>query len=1049
MDGPIEAVTAILGRRPGGTGRTNRFGGEAAVSGRRNGAAAPSKAKKVLSMPPIPHLPTSRVMPRADCLSEPGSTRVCVAKSPSACQSHNWPPPPQEPQNLHVELSIWRARARNMSYDITVKREFESDEVIEDTSWALDNENTDGNAREHARSLVARYRHRDDRSKCFVAAARQFPALASRRPDRPIFKQTSTSDDPQGPSTLMEPTMSHVRKLCRKKKDGVEANLLPFLPTSRPGVFSRPLPDHEALPQPRNMENAMAKQNAACRPVIPNFTAAASQASPVETTTVEPTGTAHVASSVVDTGSSTMQRRQPQNLPTVGSPRLSPRGKLRENTTQSSQMDLPNVKYLLSEAPGSSSANCSNGDAIPVIKETKDSLAFQQNEIHRKEEERAVYEIVAMKAFKRFAQNGKIHRAMLPAALNKLGNKMPDEAIIDTVLGDFESQTLRFDDFLQFVVDYMARQRSSYYEAFEACDEDCSGVVELGELKALVKECGVQTMEYVLDDVFGEVDSNKSGSLDFDEFEHVMQLLRVREGFAKSEYDEFMELFHRFDAAKSGNMSIACVENAIDWLGFRCPSEQLHDILKKADADGSGFLDEIEWIRCMRSVRDTLIGQLKVRIAAGDVDGHSASTFEGLENLFRGLGYTPDRTALKESFVDAGLSEDDDGLDLNKIWRMLTVFRKSEELSKAEINVIDRCFERHDTEDSGEINVALVGKMLRSMGYVLSFTRQQELVLKVDIDGSGSVDPQEFKKMIRMIYQDDYALCKAVFNDGSLFSERNMTSSVPPSMRHIGRTFSLGQAKITLREIGCVDAEGNVAEILDEDLASVEVLDYFGFCRVVTRFRVRARETYLKSGGFKPSEVEQLRQNFASFDEDDSGELTGKEIVSLVEQEFPLIHNDPKLRPKLQQILQDADEDGSGSLDFGDFLRCMRLIRDVQEQFQIEKEVQAVTECMFSAPEVEEFRSLFDAAIVSPGDVEIGFDQVKDMLSYIVPMGEHNLREFRKHFEAQAGRQLGVDGSNELLDFPEFLWLMRHLLDVDFGNLTQRTSEMVTSVEKR
>merc|ERR1719221_1912541 len=104
-----------------------------------------------------------------------------------------------------------------------------------------------------------------------------------------------------------------------------------------------------------------------------------------------------------------------------------------------------------------------------------------------------------------------------------------------------------------------------------------------------------------------------------------------------------------------------------------------------------------------------------------------------------------------------------------------------------------------------------------------------------------------------------------------------------------------------------------------------------------------------------------------------------------MEKEFPCLSKDPHQRPVVVQLLNDADEDGSGRLDFGDFLRVMRVFKDMQEQRRIRKELKAIGETKFTKPEVEEFRQLFIST--AGGRVEINFEDVKELLRGIVPMG--------------------------------------------------------------
>merc|ERR1712151_982179 len=103
----------------------------------------------------------------------------------------------------------------------------------------------------------------------------------------------------------------------------------------------------------------------------------------------------------------------------------------------------------------------------------------------------------------------------------------------------------------------------------------------------------------------------------------------------------------------------------------------------------------------------------------------------------------------------------------------------------------------------------------------------------------------------------------------------------------------------------------------------------------------------------------------------------------------------------------------------------------MQDQMRISKELEAINSTKFTPPEVQEFRELFLTA--GSGLKELGFHEVRELLKCIVPMGTKNVEALRHKFEEMAAQQCGVVGDAALLDFPEFLWLMRGLIDENFA----------------
>merc|ERR1719161_1685375 len=145
-----------------------------------------------------------------------------------------------------------------------------------------------------------------------------------------------------------------------------------------------------------------------------------------------------------------------------------------------------------------------------------------------------------------------------------------------------------------------------------------------------------------------------------------------------------------------------------------------------------------------------------------------------------------------------------------------------------------------------------------------------------------------------------------------------------------------------------------------------------------------------KRAGFSEEEVEFYQETFNQYDKDGGGELTLKELFPLLAE----LGKEPKTviqRDKLTELLAEIDEDGSGEIDFSEFLQLMRRFLDESDAAQLLKEKEIVKRTRFEPEEVAQWRDIF----------------IKD-----------------------------EDGC---MDFPEFLLIMRKLLDIDFGGIATRT----------
>jgi len=94
-------------------------------------------------------------------------------------------------------------------------------------------------------------------------------------------------------------------------------------------------------------------------------------------------------------------------------------------------------------------------------------------------------------------------------------------------------------------------------------------------------------------------------------------------------------------------------------------------------------------------------------------------------------------------------------MGLSEVFLFLEVYRRREGMDRAQIMELESAFDKYDREGQGEMNVMDVGKVLRWLGYAVSFDVQQRLVKEVDVDQSGSLDIAEMRKLARIFREKE------------------------------------------------------------------------------------------------------------------------------------------------------------------------------------------------------------------------------------------------------------------------------------------------------
>lgn len=616
-----------------------------------------------------------------------------------------------------------------------------------------------------------------------------------------------------------------------------------------------------------------------------------------------------------------------------------------------------------------------------------------------------------MSVFKQLQHDGEIHQESLLEALALLDFPKPDQSWVSDIVPTITNFTcLNSDDFLLFVKVYDERQTQAYQAAFSKYDDDGSGSVDVSELAAVLKEFGVTPLPGVLEENIAEVDVDGSGQLDVKEFIQVLELQKSRDGFTKSEIEEFQKAFKKFDRDRSGEVSASELIGILGWLGYAQRPEVVRSIAQRADTDGTGDLSWTEMLTCMRWIREAEVKRVEGLLHKYDVDGSGEVDAEELLPLLKELGYSANAEAIRHAAEDAHLGSDDNSFDFNELWKLLHVFRRRCGFTRAEDAELTAAHKKYDSKNEGFIDTLELGKALRQMGYSVTPTTQKQLLDLVDVDGSGKLDLAEFRTLMRMRREHELQEVRDVFQYYCPGDETKLAlANLPKALRRAGFTKS------------------DVHTELDLKIKMMGRLTFDQFWKIVSDKLKEARERMHQNAGFTSAEVSNLRTMFIEFDYDGSGDIAGAELRKLMRTIFPDASASAADRKFMEDILNDIDRDGNGSIDFGDFLRLMRHYCDELDKKHEESLLEG-----FTVDEVQQFREIYDDENLKQNG-HLSTQVVLGVIQRICPLGAAARGELSK-FVAELQHRANV----EYLDFNGFLQVMRHVIDVDLGGINEQ-----------
>jgi len=139
--------------------------------------------------------------------------------------------------------------------------------------------------------------------------------------------------------------------------------------------------------------------------------------------------------------------------------------------------------------------------------------------------------IMLRKAFDMFDKQGKgtIHTSMVSTILRSLGQTFEDNdlaALIDDIDEDGSGE-LEFEEFSSLASRFMVEEdaeaiQQELREAFRLYDKEGNGYINVSDLRDILRALDDNLAEDELDEMIAEIDTDGSGTVDFDEFLEMM-----------------------------------------------------------------------------------------------------------------------------------------------------------------------------------------------------------------------------------------------------------------------------------------------------------------------------------------------------------------------------------------------------------------------------------------------------------------------------------------------------------------------------------------------
>merc|ERR1712039_119519 len=135
-------------------------------------------------------------------------------------------------------------------------------------------------------------------------------------------------------------------------------------------------------------------------------------------------------------------------------------------------------------------------------------------------------------------------------------------------------------------------------EQFQAMDANGDGMLSVQELTEGMKKGGLKNIPADLQLIIQEIDSDKSGQIDYTEF--ISAALDKRQYIQR---DVCWSAFCQFDKNGDGKLSMDELKLVLETEGVSSikNNRELEDLIKEVDKDGNGEIDFEEFMQMMQS----------------------------------------------------------------------------------------------------------------------------------------------------------------------------------------------------------------------------------------------------------------------------------------------------------------------------------------------------------------------------------------------------------------------------------------------------------------
>nr|XP_022900266.1 troponin C, isotype alpha-like isoform X2 [Onthophagus taurus] len=277
-------------------------------------------------------------------------------------------------------------------------------------------------------------------------------------------------------------------------------------------------------------------------------------------------------------------------------------------------------------------------------------------------------------------------------------------------------------------------QLTMLHQTFDAFDVDRKGYIGIEMIGTILDMLGTQLAGDELDSVISEIDEDGNGEVNFEEFANLAaRFLGEEDEDTEAIQLELKGAFRLYDRDGNGFITTEVLREILRELDDKLSDDDLDNMIDEIDADGSGTVD---W------------EVLKTTFDGFDVDKKGNIPVDMIGQILDMLGHQ--LTAEELQAIVSEIDEDGNGeMSFEEFAHLAARFLvEEEEDTEAILRELKDAFRLYDKEGLGFITTDLLREILKELDEKVTPSDLDQMIEEIDIDGSGTVDWEEFKAMM-------------------------------------------------------------------------------------------------------------------------------------------------------------------------------------------------------------------------------------------------------------------------------------------------------------